>query len=235
MSVRVAVTRAEPEASRTAERVRKRGAEAVVAPLLTIVPCGYDTNTEGAQALLFTSSNGVRAFPDARGAQNRIVLTVGEATAEAARAAGFRDVRSADGDVSALAALAKATLDPARGKLIHIAGDHVAGDLGGELRRAGFDIERRLAYASVAASVLPEALRAHLDIVLFHSARAAEAFVALGAPNAANLTAGCLSPAIAAAAAKTSWKRLVTAPRPREDDLLTATLGDENSPAGASA
>lgn len=229
MSVRVAVTRAEPEAARTAERVRKRGAEAVVAPLLTIVPCGYDTNTEGAQALLFTSSNGVRAFPDARGAQNRIVLTVGEATAEAARAAGFRDVRSADGDVSALAALAKATLDPARGKLIHIAGDHVAGDLGGELRRAGFDIERRLAYASVAASVLPEALRAHLDIVLFHSARAAEAFVALGAPNAANLTAGCLSPAIAAAAAKTSWKRLVTAPRPREDDLLTATLGDENS------
>ena len=26
----------------------------------------------------------------------------------------------------------KATLDPAKGKLIHIAGDHVAGDLGGE-------------------------------------------------------------------------------------------------------
>lgn len=225
MMLRVAITRAEPEASRTAERVRARGHEAIIAPLLTIVPCGYDTNTEGAQAILFTSTNGVRAFPDARGARDRIVLTVGDATAEAAREAGFNDVRSADGDVSALAALAKRDLDPAKGKLIHIAGDYVAGDLGGALRAAGFSVERRQAYASVAASALPEALNGPLDIVLFHSARAAETFVALGAPNAARLTAGCLSPAIAEAAGKAAWKRVITAPHPREDDLLAATLG----------
>lgn len=223
--LRVAITRAEPEASRTAARVRARGAEAVVAPLLTIVPCGYDTSTEGAQALIFTSTNGVRAFPDVGGARDRIVLTVGDATAEAAREAGFSDVRSADGDVVALAALAKATLDPAKGKLVHIAGDHVAGDLGGDLRAAGFSVERRLAYASVAAIELPTALRQPLDVVLFHSARAAETFVALGAPNASQLTAGCLSAAVAQAAGKTSWKRIITAPRPREDDLLTATVG----------
>lgn len=223
--LRVAITRAKPEADRTAERVRARGAEAIVAPLITIVPCGYDTNTEGAQAILFTSSNGVRAFPDTRGAHDRIVLAVGDVTAAAAREAGFTDVRSADGDVRSLAALVKAELDPAKGKLIHIAGDHVAGDLGGELRAAGFNVERRLAYASVAASVLPEALAQPLDIVLFHSARAAETFIALGAPNAAKLTAGCLSAAIAEAAVKTTWNRVVTAPRPREDDLLAATLG----------
>lgn len=223
--LRVALTRAEPEASRTAERVRTRGAEAIVAPLLTIVPCGYDTSTEGAQAIIFTSTNGVRAFPDARGARDRIVLTVGDATAEAAREAGFNDVRSADGDVAALAALAKTMLDPAKGKLVHIAGDHVAGDLGGALRAAGFIVERRLAYASVAAATLPDALKQPLDIVLFHSARAAETFVALGAPNAKGLTAGCLSATVAEAAGKTSWNRIVIAPRPREDDLLTATLG----------
>jgi uroporphyrinogen-III synthase len=223
--IRVAITRAQPEAERTAARVRERGADAIVAPLLTIVPCGYDTNTEGAQALIFTSSNGVRAFPDARGARDRIVLAVGDATAEAAREAGFADVRSADGDVASLAALAKAVLDPAKGKLIHIAGDHVAGDLSGELRAAGFSIERRLAYASVAANKVPAGLRGPLDIVLLHSARAAVTFVALGAPNAAELTAGCLSEAVAQAAAKTSWKRIVVAPRPREDDLLAATLG----------
>ncbi len=223
--LRVAITRAQPEADRTAERVRARGAEAIVTPLLTIVPCGYDTSTEGAQAVIFTSTNGVRAFPDVRGARDRVVLTVGDATAEAAREAGFSDVRSADGDVFTLAALAKATLDPAKGKLIHIAGDHVAGDLGGELRAAGFSVERRLAYASVAAIDLPVGLRGPLDIVLFHSVRAAETFVALGAPNASELTAGCLSASVADAAGKTSWKRIVTAPAPREDDLLTATLG----------
>lgn len=225
MMLRVAITRAEPEASRTAARVRARGAEAIVAPLITIVPCGYDTNTEGAQAIIFTSTNGVRAFPDARGARDRLVLTVGDATAEAAREAGFNDVRSADGDVNALVALAKRELDPAEGKLIHIAGDHVAGDLGGELRAAGFSVERRLAYASVAAAPLPAALNGPLDIVLFHSPRAAQRFIELGAPNAANLVAGCMSAAIAEAAGKVSWKRIITAPRPREDDLLAATLG----------
>lgn len=225
MMLRVAITRAEPEASRTAARVRARGAEAIVAPLITIVPCGYDTNTEGAQAIIFTSTNGVRAFPDARGARDRLVLTVGDATAEAAREAGFNDVRSADGDVNALVALAKRELDPARGKLIHIAGDHVAGDLGGELRAAGFSVERRLAYASVAAAPLPAALNGPLDIVLFHSPRAAQRFIELGAPNAANLVAGCMSAAIAEAAGKVSWRRIITAPRPREDDLLAATLG----------
>ena len=225
MMLRVAITRAEPEASRTAARVRARGAEAIVAPLIAIVPCGYDTNTEGAQAIIFTSTNGVRAFPDARGARDRLVLTVGDATAEAAREAGFNDVRSADGDVNALVALAKRELDPARGKLIHIAGDHVAGDLGGELRAAGFSVERRLAYASVAAAPLPAALNGPLDIVLFHSPRAAQRFIELGAPNAANLVAGCMSAAIAEAAGKVSWKRIITAPRPREDDLLAATLG----------
>lgn len=223
--LRVAITRAQPEADRTAARVRERGAEAIVTPLLTIVPCRYDTNTEDAQAIIFTSPNGVRAFPDVRSARDRLVLTVGDATAEAAREAGFSDVRSADGDVRALAALARRALDPADGKLIHIAGDHAAGDLGGELRAAGFSVERRLAYAAVAAIVLPEALKHPLDIVLFHSARAAETFVTLGAPNAAQLTAGCLSAAIAEAAAKTSWKRIITSPHPREDDLLTATLG----------
>jgi uroporphyrinogen-III synthase len=223
--LRVAITRAQPEADRTAERVRARGAEAIVAPLLTIAPCAYDTNTEGAQAIIFTSTNGVRAFPDVRGARERIVLTVGDATAEAAREAGFSDVRSADGDVNALAELAKRALDPAKGKLIHIAGDHVAGDLSGELRAAGFNIERRLAYASVAAMALPAALLEPLDIVLFHSARAAETFVALGAPNASQLTAASLSAAVAQAAGKTSWKRIIIAPYPREDDLLTATLG----------
>ncbi|MBK8543629.1 MAG: uroporphyrinogen-III synthase [Caulobacteraceae bacterium] len=154
-----------------------------------------------------------------------MVLAVGDVTAAAAREAGFNDVRSANGDVRSLAALAKAQLDPAKGKLIHIAGDHVAGDLGGDLRAAGFSVDWRLAYASIAAMVLPDALLGPLDVVLFHSTRAAETFAALGAPNADKLTAGCLSESVAQAAARTSWKRIITAPYPREDDLLTATLG----------
>ncbi|QGZ96858.1 uroporphyrinogen-III synthase [Terricaulis silvestris] len=220
--MRVAITRAAPENARTAERVRARGGEAVLAPLLTIVPCGYDTNTAGAQAIIFTSSNGVRAFPDVRGARNRVVLAVGDVTAEAAREAGFTDVRAADGDVESLAALVHTSLDPAKEKLIHIAGDHVAGDLGGALRAAGFTVERRLAYASVAVSALPAAFNAPLDAVLFHSARAAETFLVLGAPGAVQLTAACFSQTIADAATAAPWKRLIVSPAPRDEALLDA-------------
>jgi uroporphyrinogen-III synthase len=96
-------------------------------------------------------------------------------------------------------------------------------------------VERRLAYASVAATSVPEALLGRLDIVLFHSARAADAFVALGAPNAALLTAACFSPAVAEAARGAPWRRLIVSPAPREEALLDAVLGSRHSPAGASA
>jgi uroporphyrinogen-III synthase len=220
--MRVAITRAPPDNARTAERLRERGGEPVLAPLLTIVPCGYDTNTDDAQAIIFTSSNGVRAFPDVVGARDRIVLTVGDVTAEAARDAGFTDVRSADGDVESLAALAHTSLDPAKGKLIHIAGDHVAGDLSGALRAAGFVVERRFAYASVAASALPDVFNTQLDAVTFHSARAAATFVALGAPGAPQLAAACFSQNVADAASAAPWKRLIVSPAPRDEALLDA-------------
>lgn len=234
MTIRVAITRAMPDAERTAERVRTYGAEPVLAPLLTIMPCGYDTSTEGAQALIFTSSNGVRAFPDRRGARDKIVLTVGEATAEAARAAGFTDVRAAGGDVRALADLIKASLDPGAGKLVHIRGTHVAGDLALALAGARFEIDARIAYAAIATPELPYPLLGPLDLILFHSPRAAAAFRGFGSPGAGDLACACLSPAVAAAAGS-AWKRVIVAPAPRESALLEAALGFTGSPAGASA
>ncbi len=224
MILRIAITRALPDAERTAERLRQAGAEAVVAPLLRIVPCAYDTNVDGAQALLFTSTNGVRAFPDARNQRDRLVLTVGDATAEAARDAGFANVHSADGDVSALAKLASSLLDPRSGKLIHIGGDHVAGDLAGQLTHLGFTVERRVAYASIASTELPPAFASPLDVVMFHSARAAQAFAQLGAPNAPSLIAACISQAVADAASVSPWQQIRVAEKPREDTLIRAAL-----------
>ena len=220
--MRVVITRALPEAERTAERLRALGAEPVLAPLLTIVPRAFDTEVDGAQALLFTSTNGARAFP--RSVRDVPVLTVGDATAEAARDVGFTNVRSGDGNVSDLATLVKHTLNPAKGKLVHIGGAHLAGDLAGELKAAGFVVERRIAYEAVAASALPAAFNGPLDAVLFHSARAAETFMALGAPRAAELVAACISEAAAAPLRKAAWKRIIVAPAPREDALLAALL-----------
>ncbi|MFT3728842.1 MAG: uroporphyrinogen-III synthase [Terricaulis sp.] len=222
MSLRVAITRAAPENARTAARLQQRGDLPLLAPLLDIEPRPFDLSLDGVQALLFTSSSGAHAFASHSHARNLPVLAVGDATAQAARDRGFAHVSSANGDVATLAALAARTLDPSAGKLLHVAGTHIAGDLGGTLRAAGFDVERRLTYEAVAVTALPLSFQEPLDAVLFHSARAAMVFAALGAPRADQLAAVCMSEAVGDAAKKTVWKQVIVAAAPREDALLAA-------------
>ncbi len=224
MSLRVAITRALPEANATAGRLRALGAEPVVAPLLKIEQRAFDQTMSGVQALLFTSANGVRAFSAASPFVMAPVFTVGDATAQAARAAGFRDVRSAGGDSADLLALVRGALDPKAGRVVHFSGAHVAGDIVSMLSNAGFDAERRIAYEAIAVPDLPADYRNPVDVVLFHSARAVEIFAGFGAPNAGDMKTACLSPAIAAAASVSPWKQVIVAPRPREDALLAAAL-----------
>jgi len=222
--MRVAVTRALPEALTTAERLRVLGAEPVVAPLLTIQHLPFSADTTDVQALLFSSSNGVRAFTHANPSRVIPVLAVGDATAATAHKEGFTDVRSADGDAEALIALVKQSFEPSGGKVLHVSGRVIATDIAAALIAAGFAAERHIAYDARAAETIPDALLAPLDTVLFHSARAAATYVALGAPNAAERAAACLSAAVADAARGVAWRRLVVAPAPREDALLTAAL-----------
>ena len=221
---RIAITRAQPEAQRTAEKLAALGAEPIIAPLLEVKERTFDTDLGGVQALLFTSANGVRA--SARIVADRALpaLTVGDATARAAREAGFSDVRSAGGDVAALSALANASLDASAGTLLYLSGADVAADLVGWLIAAGFSATRRIVYEARVVAALPGVYNEPLDIIAFHSARAARAFAALGAPNAGRLIAACISPAVAAAAAKAKWARVVVASAPQEEALWRATL-----------
>jgi uroporphyrinogen-III synthase len=204
--------------------------------MLHIEACQASADLAGAQALLFTSANGVRAFAAQTRARDLPALCVGEATAEAARKAGFADVRAADGDVDVLAQLVADDLDPKRGALIHAAGAHVAGDLAGLLQARGFSTERRIFYEATAVERFPDDVLARLcadppalDIVLFHSARGAQIFCALAqdaAPNACRgLTAACLSQIVANAASVLPWQDLVVAAAPRDEALIAAALG----------
>ena len=233
---RVAITRALPDALQTAGRVRQYGALPVVAPLITIAPRTFDTKIEDIQALLFTSAAGVRAFAAATPARDAAVLTVGLETARAARSAGFARVTAAGGSADALANLAVSTLEPKAGKVIHISGAHVAGDIAGALAAHGFETERRIAYEAVAAPQLPAELQQPCDIILFHSARAAAIFASFGAPYADQTMAACLSAAVAHAAVNSplgpvSWRGVIVSPAPRDEALVAAAL----APTDASA
>ena len=95
----VLVTRPQPAADRLAGRLRAQGLSVQVAPLMRIVPVAHDAAALArAPGLVFTSAHAVAM---AGPGLDRPAMCVGPATADAARAAGFR-VTVGPGDAAGL-------------------------------------------------------------------------------------------------------------------------------------
>ncbi len=234
--MRLLITRPEEDAGPLAARLRELGHESLIAPMMRIdaVP-GARVDLAGVQALLVTSANGARALAVATDDRERPVLAVGDASAKAARAAGFRRVDSAGGDVEDLARLVAARLSPADGAVLHAAGSKVAGDLSGRLTGAGFTFRRQVLYEARPVAALGPRTEAALggrriDGVLFFSPRTAEIFVSLAAAAGLGECLGacvafCLSRAVADRAGALTWAEVRVAALPDQDSLV-ACLGD---------
>jgi uroporphyrinogen-III synthase len=182
--VRILLTRPEPDAQRTAAALRAQGHDVITAPLLRIEPIADAQIGAGPwAAVLITSANAAHAVTaHARVTQLRALpaFAVGRRSADAMAAAGFADVTSADGNVSDLARLVAARLQPAA-SLLYLAGEDRSGDLAGDLRARGFAVETTMIYRAIAATSLPpaptQALAGGIDGVLHFSRRSAEVFV----------------------------------------------------------
>ncbi len=222
------VTRPEPGASETASRLAGRGFAPVIAPLLrTRTLAAALPRPDAIQAILLTSGHALPALPPAL--YPVAVLAVGDATAARARAAGFTDVSSADGDAAALAELAGQCCDPAGRPLLLPCGRGQGAALAAALRRGGFRVLRRCVYASVAAARLPpvaaRALREGGTVAaLFFSAETARAFVrclpASLHASLATVAALTISPTAAEPLQSLPWRALRVARRPNQDELL---------------
>jgi uroporphyrinogen-III synthase len=179
---RIWITRAQPGADATAERVRALGHEAIIAPLLSVRALeDVQVDLHGVAALAFTSANGVRAFSDISPERALRVFAVGAATAQAARTAGFRLVLSADGDVEALAEGIGLRRTELRGAVLHPGAAEPAGDLAGALEKHGVEVRRLILYESAPVKVEAEAAKqlVQADVALLHSPRAAQVLAAL--------------------------------------------------------
>lgn len=130
------ITRAQPGAQATARRVEALGFTALIDPLLEIRDLSPVVDLTGVTALAFTSANGVEAFARLTPARDLPVFAVGEATAQAAHAAGFARPSSADGDVEALARLIAETHP---GPVLCVGAREPAADLPALLAEAGVD------------------------------------------------------------------------------------------------
>jgi uroporphyrinogen-III synthase len=231
--VRLLVTRPQEDGERTAATLRARGHLVVVAPLLSIAPLAPDFGAGPFAAVLTTSANAARAVAlHARiGELRRLPLyTVGQRSADAARAAGFAAVHSADGDVGDLVTLVARERAGTTVQLLYLAGEERSADLGEGLGRHGLTVRTVVIYRATAAERFPpQAERAiaagAVDRVLHYSRRSAAVF--LHCADAAGLrerslalTHYCLSAQVAGPLVDAGAATVRLAARPDEAALL---------------
>jgi uroporphyrinogen-III synthase len=231
--MRVLVTRPQPDQEPFVGMLRAAGFEPVVCPVLEIRPQAVAaTDWTGLQAVLITSANGARALAAATNMRDLRLVCVGPASADAARALGFRDVLAASGEgTRSLADLCVAQLRPDGGPLLHGSGQDVAGDLVAQLRLRGFDARRLVLYRAVWAEALSDgggvALRGQdPGIATFFSVRSVEGFWRLVAKMgletpASRWRAACLSQAVAGTA-RARFGRVGVAAEPSLGAMLEA-------------
>lgn len=218
------VTRAEPGAAATAQRLKAMGLTPVVAPLLEVRALdAAPIDLAEVCAIAFTSANAVAAFAERCPRRDLRVFAVGDATAEAARARRFERVLSAQGDVKALAAALAARRRELTGVILYPAAAEPSQDLVGALAAVGLVARQIPLYETVVTPPPPELIERLPGIggVLVHSARAGRALAAvLKVHPAPHLVAFCLSPQIARTLSRAGLAGVVSAEAPNETALL---------------
>jgi uroporphyrinogen-III synthase len=238
--MRLLVTRPAPDAQALAEKLAALGHEPVVSPLSTVefldpgpLPLA------GAQALIATSGNALRALQGAgqlEHARTLPLFAAGAASARMARAAGFAGVHEGGGTAQSLAPVIAAACRPNAGPLVHLAGEGLAWDLKGALEREGFAVVQPVLYRArpaerFGAAAVDALNEGTLHGVILMSPAAARTYAGLihaqGLEQAAaKLTLYCLSPNVAAGLGALQAGRIAVAARPSQDDLL-ALIGPE--------
>ncbi len=182
---RALVPRPRAEAAALAKALAMHGIEVIIEPLLDIHYRDEPApDLAGVQAVLCTSANGIRALARLSGERRIAVFAVGEATAARGRDAGFARVESAGGNVEDLARLARQLLRPDAGRLLHVAGSDVAGDLARMLHEDGFAVDRVVLYEArpvpgLSAPTVAALQAGLIDFALFFSPRTAAVFARL--------------------------------------------------------
>ncbi|MBM3520963.1 MAG: uroporphyrinogen-III synthase [Alphaproteobacteria bacterium] len=227
--MKVIVTRPRIDGEALAAKLAKFGHEAVMAPLLAIVPRRpVAIPARAYQFAVATSANALRVLTDAEPPRSLRILTVGPQSLAAARAAGFGAAEAHGGDVDRLHRHIASHFEPQAGPILYLSGAETAGDLEAKLRASGFSCDRIILYDAVTASGLGPARAvlaggASVAVLLFspRTARIWRNLVELEglAADAAKAWHCCLS-ANVARVLPVEWKSAVTK-SPDEAGMLT--------------
>jgi len=216
----IAVLRPEPGNQVTAAAVEARGRIAIRLPLFEVRPLAWRMPDPARfDALVMTSANAVRHGGPGLAALLRLpVHAVGDATAQAARRAGFAIASVGNGGGAELVAAAAAS---GMRRALHIGGRERTLEPGGAIA------EVIAVYASEALPIDRDAAH-HLlgSIALIQSARAGQRLAALAEEHCldrAEIALAAVSSA-AAAAAGGGWRQIAVAAEPSAEALIDLAL-----------
>lgn len=209
----ILVTRPSPGGEATAARLQALGHQVTLTPLMVTEAVDWNPPDVRPAAIMLTSGFAAR-LADAGAFHDLPVFAVGSATARAAQAAGFGDVRDGGGTAQVLLDRVAAA---GFGDVLHLAGaDRVTVTV-----PAGLCVTTVTVYR---ARLLPLMVAPGADWVLLYSPRTAGHFAAeidrIGHDRSAIAIAGISAATLAAAGP--GWREARTAAAPDEDALLAA-------------
>jgi uroporphyrinogen-III synthase len=171
--MRLIITRPEDDAKALAEKLTQLGHQAVLLPLIKIVPRTTITVPDLPWvAICFSSANAPRAVPATDKLKLLPVYTVGPQSKAEAENQGYSNVEAHGGDVNGLSQYLAIHLKPDAGPILYLSGAETSGDLEGKLRQEGFKVHREIVYDALPA--VPPNLVAELataEGVLLYSPR----------------------------------------------------------------
>lgn len=207
---RLAILRPEPGASATLERARCLGLEVFILPLFEIVALGWQAPGPGGfDGVLLTSANALRYGGEGLQALRGLpVYAVGEATAKAARGAGFVIAATGNAGVERLLG----AIDPGL-RLFHPCGRDTTG--ASSARQTIISVP---VYESRAIDDVPGIAQLSGCVAVVHSPRAGRRLAEL-AVGRKTIAIAAMSPA-AAASAGSGWAAVETADTANDIALL---------------
>tara|TARA_Y100000389_G_scaffold68820_1_gene65358 strand:+ start:12990 stop:13691 length:702 start_codon:yes stop_codon:yes gene_type:complete len=179
----ILLTRPLDDCSEMILRFKSLGHQVSHLPLLNVDKTNYnEINFSEFKGLIFTSGNAVK-FLDIKKIDKKVLcFCVGNATEKKARAAGFQNVITAEGNVENLKELILQNFDKKNGKLIYVSGETISIDLDQQLIKEGYDIKRIINYRTYHSEKFDKnfvnTLNANIpDIVYIYSTNSALSFL----------------------------------------------------------
>ncbi len=231
----ILVTRAAPDSEKTAHGLRAKGYEVLVSPTLRLepLPFHYDPDVTY-DAVIVTSANALRAVKDDPGLaplQGLKLFAVGDASADMARQAGFRNVVSACGDGAALREAVTASMKK-NSTLCYLAGADLGRNLTVELGERGYTVITHTTYRMMFVPGFTDAALAAfnadgVEAVLHYSRRSARSFIEAAQASGVEILAlalphVCISQAVASILREAGASRVIVAQSPDENAIFEA-------------